>query len=127
MSRVTLSRSGKIWTASARRLVSRFNRSMGLFNQSLHQCSGGHVGERRQVGLGLGEHGGDFVVIGAEAVGSVGNRAGAVADRACGSEVAFLRLLQYQKGPRCLTEETAAFSQAIGALMAAFPSPRSST
>lgn len=41
MRRVTLSRSGKIWTTSARRLISRFRRSMGLFDQTFCQCSRG--------------------------------------------------------------------------------------
>src|SRR3546814_11589357 len=41
MRRVTESRSGKIWTTSERRLISRLRRSMGLFDQTFCQCSRG--------------------------------------------------------------------------------------
>lgn len=36
-------RSGKIWTTSARRLISRLRRSVGLLDQILRQCSVGIV------------------------------------------------------------------------------------
>ena len=41
MRRVTEPRSGKIWTTSERRLISRLSRSMGLLDQSLRQWSVG--------------------------------------------------------------------------------------
>src|SRR5699024_219145 len=55
ISLVTDSRFGKIWTTSARRLISRFNRSMGLFDQIFTR----HGRERDQIGLGSLEHIGD--------------------------------------------------------------------
>ncbi len=46
---------GKISTTSARRLISLFNRSMGLFDQIFCQCAR-ERGEGQHVGLGLAHH-----------------------------------------------------------------------
>ena len=54
--RVTDSLSGKTWTTSARRLISRLSRSMGLLRPDLLPVLPGEGGERGQVRLGVLQH-----------------------------------------------------------------------
>lgn len=58
--RVTESLSGKTWTTSAWRLISRLRRSMGLLRPDLLPVLPGEGGEGGQIGLGVGEHLGDL-------------------------------------------------------------------
>ena len=58
--RVTESLSGKTWTTSARRLISRLSRSMGLLRPDLGPVLAGEGGERGQVRLGVDQHLGDL-------------------------------------------------------------------
>lgn len=60
MRRVAEASSGKTWTTSVRRLISRLSPSMGLCGADLLPVGAGLVSEGGEVDFGVGEHLGDL-------------------------------------------------------------------